>query len=841
MELNQFRIFDLTNIDSQGKIISIFTDELKKTNVDKLQCALDLFGQLFQCISFNLNNLINLWRLTLNQKKQFVSYLLYALYYYEIPLRALATIKNNQETEHFLYTMAVESLDQEKLRTILNGLTGSKQLQIAVYCSIQTNEGTSKIFNNLAFLNEQDQEWKGFSKLLRTKFYNAHYLQKLISENPLQLTLSQSLIDKLEKYAEAQIVEIQQLLPLLIDSIINSPIAFYEILKINPQMDKDKIFNDSQRAYEKLKTMFTPYCNQTYSIDELTVFFKNFGLKGHILNNALINNDSASMALVTQLKSLLEQFQKPWDIPEIENRQFILFVLSICQQLYSFHRTQPSPYIRGLQSLVFALSTRGNKLDEMPWLQSVLEGIDCVKEHLQGGNVQEAPFKLNPIVIFDQAKLKEFKKNDSTIRELSQKYNIEIWHLSNKQTLQLAKKLGIETWIQYSPGELVRPTNPESLQVGSKTSSDQNFGYGGARNCALLLAPMIAGSFQKGISSLEELLKLNKKKLKDIYDNSTLGKEDQDLFIHLGEDDVAIQPCNIFSDALFAESCNDMYFNRSIECSGRSTHQMFAFLDLKNVMEMPTLSFNPWSYKIFRGSMKGMLTKPKFCLPSPMGNEELNVKLPNESLIHFLQPNIHLAGTRFPQKDLPESPWDGLLESLSQQVPYRFLISMTAMFTDSTNRLERSIFPWNDDPVRNRYRFHSLFDLWTYAESKEIKEELKRRFWDNVEFAFRDENSHLLFRRCISGLTDVNFDVDAPQAILDYFKSMQVETQMFVALAKTLTEERLKGCPGFVADSIKKFENQFNRHPSQTILSKGLITLIDIIENFGKFTLDVQR
>jgi len=810
MVLNQFKNLDLTDIASQSKIIAIFTEELKNSKADKLQCATDLFSQLFQCLSFNFKDLLKRWKLTQNQKSEFVSYLLYCLYYYELPLGALASINTPHELEYFLYTMAAESLQQKKLITLLKSLPAAKQLHLTSYCSVHIREGTWKIFNLLTSLNEQSQEWKKLSKHLRTKYYNGHYLYKILSEHNHDIN---SILNELEADAEKQIREIKLILPLLLDSIINSPLAFIEALKSNPYIDNEQIVKSSRQAHENLKQMFSLYSDEDYSFGELSSFFRSFGLKGHILDNSLIKNNTASLSLISQLKALLDIFQKPWDIPGEENRQFILFALSICQQLFSFHRTRPSPYAHGLQLLVFALSTRGNNLEELPWLPSVLDGLENVKEHLQ------KPLKLNPIIVFDQATPKAFKKNDEYIKSLAQKFHAEIWHLSNKQTLQIAKKLGIETLI--------------------KTSEGHNFGFGGARNCELLLAPVIAGGFQQGCSSIDELLKLNKKDLKSIYERLVLGKESQDLFIHLGEDDVAIPTCNIFSDALFANSCKDLYFNRSVECIGRITHELYAFLDLKNVLEMPSTTFNQWSNTLFKGSMKGMLTKPKFCLPMPIGNEELHVILPKVSYIHFLQPDIHLAGTRFPQKEIPESPWDGILESLKQQVPYRFDISTSSTFTDSRNLFGRNIFPWNDAAIRNSQRILCLNDLWNYAASQEVREELKRRFWDNVEFVFQVENSQLLFRQCLAGLSEVNYDADVPQPLLDYFKMIQHEAQMFTVLAELLLAERASGSTSYLKNSLKRFENQFKVKASQTILCKGFLTLIDAIENFGKSSLNI--
>ena len=810
MKGNKFQHLELEEVASQTKIITQFISELNSPAINKLLAAQVLFNQVFELLSFNFDSFIACLQLTSLQKKQFISYLLYALYYYEIPLAALKNIGDVSQVEHFLLALAAESIEPKKIQEIIKKLPLPNQLHLINYCSLYVREGTRTLLHHFSMIYKHDSVWNDFLKHLQTKYYSPSYLNQLLlesrSDHPPTL---RSLIDKLEIHAEEQVVEIRSLIPPLIHSIIQSPLAIFETLKKNG-LGNDTVLKNLTIAHKDLESLLGKYRLEIYTLEEMKAFFRDFGLKDHILNTPEINNPTSKAPLSKLLKRLFELFLNPSMIPEANTSPLILFVLSLCRELYTFHR-EPHLYNLGLDSMVFVLSTRGKRLKESPWLYSILMGLGSINEYLQRKNATES--SLNPIIIFDQATPTEFKKNSQSIRGLSKEYKRPIWHLSNTETLKLAELLGIVQWI--------------------RTSSSTEFGYGGSRNCALLLAPVLAEAFRQGMHSLAEILHSSPEKLKIIYNTAVLGKQGHDLFIHLGEDDVAIPVGNIFSDVHCAAISKQMYFSRHAKCCGRSTHEIYPHLDLNTILEMPLQCFYSWKNSPFEGGMKAMLTKPKFCLPISLGNEELHVILPHIGLDHFQQANEHLAGTRFPHKNIPLSPWDGLLEVLCVQLPYRFHIAMSSVLTDSNNNYGRNIFPWNDADVRKNKLFHSLEELWNYASSADAVKELKKRFWNNFEAAFQEEDNQIPFRQTIDRLINVDLAVAAPLELIEFYKSMQEEAQFFVAFAIELLAQRKLKNPNFVQSAKTEIEERCKIKISETNLAKGLLELVHAIEKFG--------
>ncbi len=801
MEHNHFKNIDLKAIESHDKVIDIFVQAFKESNNNKQACADLLLQQLFWLLSFDFKLFLESLHLTPTETIRYISYLLYAIYYREIPLAALAAFGNTEHIEYFLLCMTAESLKQKKMKSILQRLPLNKQLRLGSYCALYVREGTWMIFNLLAHLRHQDLSWNLLFKHLRNKYYDAAYLNSFLSSFNLQSTPTlKSIVEALEKHADSQIVEIVKLLPKLIDTMI----LF--------------IKNERKILIEKL---FCKFSLQNYSFDELKDFFLIFGLKGHVLNDSTINNPTGSASLVNLLQALLNLFQMTPQVMTPDKQQQILFILDLCRHLYAFHRESPQPYAKGLKHLVFALPTRGIDLPEQPWLTSVLEGLKAIETYLKKRNPSKSTIQMPPIVIFDQSLAKEFKKNDKYIKAAAQEYGIGILHFSKLETFKLAQKLGIKSWI--------------------RTSRSSYFGYGGARNCAFLLAPVIAAAYRKGKCTVQEILMLQTKELSALYNKAVLGKQGQDFSIHMGEDDVAIPPSNLFSDVLFSATWQKLYFTRSMECSGRTTQSVYPFLDLKSILEAPSTCFFTSTNTLFRGAMKGMLSKPRFCLPIPIGNEELHVIPSHESFFHFHQANIHLAGTRFPNNEIPQSPLDGILTVLKEQLPYRFHITLSAILTDSQNQFSRRIYPWNDLVVRAFGKIQTLNDLWNFASSFDVIQELKQRFWGNVEALFDDKNSEIILRKCLKALIEVNLSVEAPAELKQFYETMQEEAYFFEEFARALLFHRASGSLHFIQLAKVDVESQFKKKVITSVLTKGFLALIEAIENFGQVPLILKN
>ncbi len=374
MEHNRFGHLDLTKEDSHKEVISIFVLEFSKAPNNPRECCFSLLHELFQLLSFDFSYFLKSLLLTPTHTDRFVSYVLYGIYYYEIPLAGFATFNNTEHVDYFLLSLMAECLESVKMETIIKELSFVQQLRLGTFCAVYNREGTWTLFNILSAKYPQDQLWNKLFTLLRSKYFDSSYLNALILNYTFQLTPSlQFLVEALEKLATEHILKIIQILPDLIATIILS----------DNQERIHQFSGDILHEPENLKKLFAAYFMEVYTFEEMKQFFQIFGLKGHVLTDSSINNLRANDSLADLLQTLLDLFQKPERVSEEEHR--ILFVLNLCQQLYIFHR-QPTIYAQGLENLVFALPTRGSELPAQSWLRTVLEGIKAIENHLKKSN-----------------------------------------------------------------------------------------------------------------------------------------------------------------------------------------------------------------------------------------------------------------------------------------------------------------------------------------------------------------------------------------------------------------------------------------------------------------------
>jgi hypothetical protein len=331
--------------------------------------------------------------------------------------------------------------------------------------------------------------------------------------------------------------------------------------------------------------------------------------------------------------------------------------------------------------------------------------------------------------------------------------------------------------------------------------------------------------------------------LTSIFDQFVLGKDDKDLLIHTGEDDAALPASYFFSDALFAHSNLHDYLQRPIYCIGRQTYDLRYHLDLKTLLKHPSLVFKStqWSNIALPGAMKGLLTKPKFCLPFPFGNEECHVMAPMTYYDPFHQPLLHLSGTRFPKKLYPTTPYDGLVDYLEKLLPYMLQTIMTEDLIDHIRiGAHHGILPWNDKELKKRRPFKSLDDLWEFANSAETIEEIKKRFWTNFVFAFQDiPPKGYMFASGLRPLTQLPSSAGIPAALLKFYQKIQRDACLLLDFAGEVAKSRELSRVSneeFQLDAHltliqTKMEKRHHIKFSQTKLTKGLQLILQWINS----------
>lgn len=519
-----------------------------------------------------------------------------------------------------------------------------------------------------------------------------------------------------------------------------------------------------------------------YSFDQLREFFKIFGLHGYYID--LVQENSIDqilqMAMEMQRNPLLH------GLPSFEIVRS--FITQLFQELDTFHH-HPLEYIEGLKRLVYALPTRGLNLPFQPWLPSILEGLSKLIEYLHQKGFSEIKLNEFPIIVFDQASAMQLKKNYRFIQKLSNHYKATILHISKKQILELAKKINLQSWIQTVPDQT-------------------SFGYAGSRNCVFFLAPLLFKAFLMGKKTFQAVMKMSRSELKNLFNVTTLGLTQQDMMIHLGEDDVNIPSSHLFLNASFTHRHQNLFVSRPVYCIGRATHVVNPLVDLKSILNKPCSAFfsSHWNPFPVSGRMKGMISKPRFCLPLPFGNEELHVIPTHYICEYFHQPIIHLGGTRFPSKNIPISPLDGLDCYLSNYLPYSIQICMLSSLTDPSNALHQSIFPWNDEALRTVHKFNCLGDLWNYASLSDTLSEMQERFWINLKKSYNDPGD--LFNLSIQGLVNgSNLPRSVPPSLKKFYIKMKADASDLLKLWRDLIDLNrrvgsLKNCKGVLYNQM---------------------------------------
>lgn len=806
-----FRSIDLSSPTTHKQVVDTLVQFLQsRRSKTKQEHVLEVLNSFFARFAFNLKSWIFNKKLSQSQIRHFLSHILSEIYYNENFLPSIDHSHPQEFLESFFLVLLAEILEKNEIDELLSKLLIREKLHLICHCRCHLREGGWTILNQLQAMPHQDSKWNLLITGLRRNYYETSYFYELLQHPSVSL---EKLVDELEVHSAMQINQIARDLPRLIDLVIHSPVSGYiEIEKMKEKIDPNLLITsvDQQNrrklahAQEEMEKLFIKHCDQSYTFEEMREFFQLFGLKGPSLDVSVTPDPNASLSVV--LQTMKELFEKPEFLSGDHRNTLITFLLSLCQKLYAFHR-EPLQYSSGLARIVYAVPTRGTNFSSLPWLPSVLSGLGEIIQHLHAKGHRDYALSDYPIIVLDQSNPKQFAENQIYVEHLAAQYKAQIWHVSRKQALSFSQKLGISSWI--------------------KIASKGGFGYAGSRNCVFFLAPVINSAARQGIRSFDALLKLSKKKLRSWFEEAVLGQTSQAAIIHMGEDDVAIPPCNFFADAFFAETCKDIYFSRLSFCIGRTKQVIYAPLSSSIVSRIPSAAFysSQWSERPIIGGMKGQLTKPRFCLPIHLGNEEWHSRPPVCVFELFQQPVIHFGGNGFPETSLPLSPFDGLVNALRTLVPYSLQISMSSCLLDPGNDYGRRVMPWVEkDKVDS---FHSLGELMKDALSKDSLDELKRRFWNNVYDLFGEVLlNNLPFRDDMLALAQVDFLFSVPASLLHYYETARQDAILFFEYGKKVVELHKQGVSHPHEEAKRDIEERFKIKISDTQFTKDMYLLI---------------
>ncbi|MCE5293209.1 MAG: hypothetical protein LLF94_01170 [Chlamydiales bacterium] len=491
--------------------------------------------------------------------------------------------------------------------------------------------------------------------------------------------------------------------------------------------------DDAEILHQKevLKKQFKPYFAKPFTYQNYQTFVQIFGFYGYppVFMDGFLETSSL-VEKTKNLRNILAGFAgMSHSITAINHQdiQLILsFVLTIISHINAISN-HPEFFKAGLHNFTCTLATSGKDLSTLTAIYSLVEGHKSLCQFL---GISDASFS---IVVFDQSDEALFAKNAAYISTFK---SCKILHISSIQALTLAKKLSVENLIQ--------------------THTDGSFGFGGARNCQFLLAPLMAKASRLGL----DCNSMQNDELRHLFSEDVLGGTKNNPFgnfIFIVDDDMYIPTANFFSAALFAyEAFGDIHGFVSYQY-GRATKENLRYWDLSEFLNScDTPLMVPFWLEYATGTaFSEAIIRPKICLNLPQGNEEGHY-LSRARGHFFLQPSQHLSGTRLPSKEIPTRFFVGLDAYLDKTIPYIFGLQIIANFIDPTSTRSNTALPWNDPEMMGNLA--NLRQGFEYIVN--TSQETQKRFWTKfLEFFCTKDTRYHTFRDSIIQLIDL--DVDA--------------------------------------------------------------------------------
>lgn len=374
----------------------------------------------------------------------------------------------------------------------------------------------------------------------------------------------------------------------------------------------------------------------------------------------------------------------------------------------------PALLKEGLNRSSYVLPTAGKPLKNCPWLRSTAEDLVRIATDIRDVD-RHFTLENNPIIVLDQtdgnganeAKTGLWKENGEFVKKLEAEY----------------KDFGL-TIKHISMGNINRVIQGSGIEKLFDTTGEGNAGYGGARNMAYLLGPVIQHAVRNG----EDPNDIKPAELARRIKASALTKAPK---LFMGDDTDYVAPGGVASKAALAASKRhaDEYSLITTPRCGRDTMGVSSLaangackgLVPSKENRSPSLETltatlfqnNSWNANPKTPGMGCTFGEPRFCLDLPTGAEEkqCDCSVPTKDL--FGQAS-HLSGDR-------------------QTAPSVFLKSFmiysnsTEMVKGLMNEME---LPWNAEAAkRKRERaepFGSLGEVMSEAADPEKRKEMQK-------------------------------------------------------------------------------------------------------------------
>lgn len=728
-------------------------------------------------IPFSFEDFIKTYLPNKNETNSFMIAILYGLYYLDIDLRNHYKQDNRENISFLMFQFLAETSSTPTLQKALETLSFDSLVSLTAYALKHYREGSFLILNAL---QETHPEIQTLVRGIKRNYYDVDLLQELIKKKSTITEHSlKEIILALEERATQETRLAFENFNTLIQSIIHYPLRMFEenvkyrrqILPSFEPIQEEK--EHAQQLKASLKESFASVLSPPPTFEEWHNFIRLFGLRGHNPYILSVLNIYKQESFPDKIKLLANLLVDPAAMQNINQNSFldiVAFALPIGWHIQSLFKNSNS-YLKGLHEICFGIPTKGKLLERMPSLPSLLAGleqlVDCINTH----SSKKTSLKEIPIIVYDQSDEELFAKNSLYINKLNLQRHCAILQLSKEQTISLSRKLNIEPLIN--------------------TTGKGELGYAGARNAVFLLTPVLKEAYQMGFTSPEQLAEMDDKTLHPLFLKHVLGKgpEATDKSILMVDDDMEIPEANIFAHVQFAEKYSHQFYLSLGFNVGRVTKCVPPFptsnqlLHLEPIVEM--FSTTKWDgYMLILAWMSENLTKPSLCLNVPLGSEENQLKI-NMLYNSMLQYSYHLAGTRYPNKQIPTHFIVGLEDFLKRYIPYYLHTWLGAQFIDAVTFLHNSILPWSHED------FSNLGEAWDFIGREDTKRTLQKKFWQKVHEIFtvklpnkNDPQTGPIYKLLKMELSAFSEQIESEQFLAHEKESMKKVADLYTAAHK---------------------------------------------------------
>ncbi|MEO1774029.1 MAG: hypothetical protein AAFS07_03670 [Pseudomonadota bacterium] len=283
----------------------------------------------------------------------------------------------------------------------------------------------------------------------------------------------------------------------------------------------------------------------------------------------------------------------------------------------------PAKYKPGLENFSPIMPTYGKDLEQFHHIDSMVQDMVALTDAIR---TKDADFSLanNPIIIIDQtdgdggndARVAKWNKNDAYLNGLNTKYGeshgLNIVHVSMQDVHRIIAGSPIEKMFD--------------------TTGQNNAGYGGARNMAFLLGPVIRDAIMNradGQTVEDALATITPQNVVQKIKDTAMGQNAPKIF--MGDDTDYLGPGAMFAKAGLNALHKDEYYTAVSRRDGRDTTGVSSGLSqsvMKGIEEAGILGLSHvfgngrWNSKLVRPGMGSVLGSPKFCFDIPTGSEE---------------------------------------------------------------------------------------------------------------------------------------------------------------------------------------------------------------------------